>query len=98
MVMEQSSRRDWASASNAFMRLLSTSMVPMTVLPDALKMGTMISDFVEPSAVRYRESLATLPTVIDLRSVIAALVKPFVMGNTGCSGAPGPLQAILRTR
>ncbi len=52
MILEHCSRRDCVPALKAFSDELSTSSVPMTVFPEASKMGTIISERVEPRAVR----------------------------------------------
>jgi hypothetical protein len=74
---------------------LSTSRVPSTRSP--AKTGTIISEPVVSSAVRYRGSLATSFDTTVARASIAAPVRPAPTGKRGCAGGPGPLQAMLTT-
>jgi hypothetical protein len=57
----------------------------------------MISDLVAPKAARYRGSAVTSPTFTVFRAEMAAPVRPFVIGNAGCWGAPYPLQTTFVT-
>ena len=83
--------------SNAFGSSLSTSIVPPP-FPSASNTGTIISERVEPKAVRYRASANTSPTLTICFCAMAALVSPLVSGNVGYSGAAGPLQVTFLTR
>jgi len=72
------------------------SIVPMTP-PVGASTGTIISERVEPNAVRYCGSADTSSTS-TLRPVATAVpVRPSVCPNRGNLGGPGPAYPMIAT-